>query len=163
MSCIPSLSVPRSLAGVVVAAWILATAASAEAQVGFGVRAGVSADPDQFVFGVHYNSKPLFDHLNFRPNADVGVGDDLTTFTANFEFAYWIPIQKKPWSVYVGGGPALVVYHHGDNSGDSGHTDTEPGFNLLVGFAHRGGLFAEVKAGLIDSPAVKFIIGYTFR
>jgi hypothetical protein len=151
------------VAGILAAAWMLAVPQAAQAQKGPGVRAGVSADPDQFVFGGHYDFGPLIEHLSFRPNAEIGIGDDRTTLSVNFEFAYWFPVNKKPLSVYVGGGPALVVYHYGDGSDHAGRTDTEPGFNLLVGLAHRGGLFAEVKAGLIDSPAVKFTIGYTFR
>ncbi len=157
------LRFPLILVTVLVASWMLAAPKAAYAQQGLGVRAGVSADPDQFIFGGHYDTGPLIEHLSFRPNAEVGVGDSRTTLSVNFEFAYWIPINKKPWSVYVGGGPALLVYHHNEGSDNAGHTDTEPGFNLLVGVAHRGGLFAEVKAGLIDSPAVKFTVGYTFR
>jgi hypothetical protein len=157
------LPLPLILVTVLVASWMLAAPEAASAQQGPGVRAGVSADPDQFIFGGHYDTGPLIEHLSFRPNAEVGVGDNRTTLSVNFEFAYWIPINKKPWSVYVGGGPALLVYHHNEGSDNAGHTDTEPGFNLLVGVAHRGGLFAEVKAGLIDSPAVKFTVGYTFR
>jgi hypothetical protein len=155
---------PRSflLVSVVAGGLLLAAPQTARAQSGPGIRAGVSADPDQFVFGGHYDTGYLFDRVSFRPNVEVGVGDNVTTLSVNFEFAYWFRM-KKPWNVYAGGGPALVVYTHGDRPDEPGHTDTEPGFNLLIGLAHRGGLFAEVKAGLIDSPSVKFMIGYTFR
>jgi hypothetical protein len=146
-------------------AWVFLTsfpcAASAQTRSGFGVRAGVGANPDQFHFGAHYDTGPLFDRLSFRPNLEVGVGDDVTTIAANFEFAYWIPIKRKPWAVYVGGGPALVI-----SSFDEGHgsdTQTEPGFNLLVGLGHSRGFFAEAKLGLIDSPEAKFTVGYTWK
>lgn len=142
---------------------MLVAPGAAHAQQGPGVRAGVSADPDQFIFGGHYDTGPLIERLSFRPNAEVGVGDDRTTLSVNFEFVYWFPVSRKPWSIYAGAGPALLVYHHSETSEHAGGTDTEPGFNLLVGIAHKGGLFAEVKAGLIDSPAVKFTVGYTFR
>jgi hypothetical protein len=145
----------------------LATAprpALAQIGAGFGVRAGVSANPDQFHFGAHYDTGPLFDRLSFRPNLEVGLGDDVTTIAANFEFAYWFPIKRKPWAVYVGGGPALIVYSFNvpvDEHG--GNTDTQPGFNLLVGIAHARGFFAEAKLGLIDSPEAKFTVGYSWR
>ena len=42
-------------------------------------------------------------------------------------------------------------------------TDTGGGLNVLVGLAHREGLFTELKLGLGDSPDVKFAVGYTFR
>ena len=141
---------------VVCAVFVIGLASRVEAQ-GFGVRAGVSADPDQFYGGIDYETAELLDRLRFRPNLEIGVGDDATLTTVNFEFAYRIPIQKKPWSVYVGGGPALVISHaHGD-------TNTGGGFNILLGIAHRRGLFAEIKVGTIDSPGFKFGVGYRFR
>lgn len=141
---------------VVCAVFVIGLASRVEAQ-GFGVRAGVSADPDQFYGGIDYETAELLDRLRFRPNLEIGVGDDATLTTVNFEFAYRIPIQKKPWSVYVGGGPALVISRaHSD-------TNTGGGFNILLGIAHRRGLFAEIKVGAIDSPGFKFGVGYRFR
>jgi hypothetical protein len=134
----------------------LAAAARVGAQ-GLGVRAGVSADPDQFYGGIDYETAELLERLRFRPNLEIGVGDDVTLTTVNFEFVYRIPIQKKPWHVYVGAGPALVISHaHND-------TDTGGGFNILLGLAHRGGLFTEIKVGAIDSPSFKFGVGYRFK
>jgi len=143
---------------VCVAAFVLLIglgAHKAEAQ-GLGILAGVSAEPDQFYFGIGYETAELLERLRFRPNLEVGVGDGTTT-TANFEFAYRIPIQKKPWSVYVGGGPAFVLTHAHDN------TDAGGGFNILLGVAHRRGLFTEIKVGAIDSPNFKFGVGYRFK
>jgi hypothetical protein len=131
------------------------SAGRAQAQ-GVGLNAGVSADPDQFYFGVGYETAELLDRLRFRPNLEIGVGDG-SLITANFEFAYRIPIQRKPWHVYVGGGPALVISHAHDD------TDTGGGFNILLGLAHRRGLFTEIKVGVIDSPGFKFGVGYRFR
>jgi hypothetical protein len=161
---LPPLPVLECLAAfALVGAMVIATPAPAMAQFGsgFGVRAGVSADPDQFHFGAHYDTGPLFERLSFRPNVELGVGDNVTTVTVNFEFAYWIPIPRRPWAVYVGGGPALNVFRSDDAHG--GNTDTEPGFNLLIGLGHRRGFFAEAKLGLIDSPEAKFTVGYTWR
>ncbi len=126
-------------------------------QPGIGVRAGVSADPDQFYFGAHFDTGPFVDRLSFRPNAEVGVGNNVTTVTGNFEFAYWVPIPRHPWNIYFGGGPAIVVYDHSNN------TDVQPGFNLLMGVAHHSGFMVEIKAGLIDSPEFKFGVGYTWH
>jgi hypothetical protein len=44
-----------------------------------------------------------------------------------------------------------------------GNTNSEGGFNLLIGVQHNSGLFAELKAGLADSPNVKVGVGYAFR
>ena len=39
----------------------------------------------------------------------------------------------------------------------------EPGFNLIVGAEAASGLFFEVKIGAIDSPDLKFGVGWSFR
>ncbi len=130
-------------------------AAPASAQ-GIGVRAGVSGDPDQFYAGLHYETKELIDRLRFRPNIELGVGDDVTLVALNFEFAYRFPLNGKVWNVYLGAGPALNIYDNHD-------TELQGGFNILVGLAHRRGLFTELKVGLGDSPGVKFGVGYQFR
>jgi hypothetical protein len=130
-------------------------AAPAEAQ-GPGVRGGLSLDPDQFYFGGHFETQPLVDRLRFRPNAEIGVGDDVTVVAFNFEFAYFFP-SRQAWQLYAGAGPALNII-------DTEH-DTEPeaGFNILIGAQHRGGLFFEFKVGMVDSPDVKFGVGFTWR
>lgn len=145
---------PLLFATVVASLMLLATPANAQT---FGVRAGASADPDQFFFGGHYETKPLMKNLTFRPNIEVGVGDDVTLVAFNIEFAYWIDLDNQPWRVYLGGGPAANLYDRDDS------TDLEGGFNLMVGAQHRGGLFVEFKVGLIDSPDVKFGVGYAFK
>ncbi len=134
---------------------------SAIAQPGFGLRAGVTADPDQFHFGAHYVSDPLLGHLTFRPNLEIGVGNDVTAIAANFEFAYNIPIPKKDISVYIGAGPSLNVFRRDRPEDD--RTDSGGGFNMLLGMEHKKGLFGEFKVGALDSPEVKFTVGYTFR
>ena len=129
-------------------------------EAGPGVRIGVSGSPAQFYFGAHYNTDPIVDRLSFRPNLEVGLGDDRTSVCGNFEFAYWWKIPDHPWHVYAGGGPAVVVYRFTEGAG--GSTDVKAGFNLLLGTEHKSGLFVELKLGLIDSPEVKFGIGYTW-
>ena len=42
-------------------------------------------------------------------------------------------------------------------------SDTEGGFNILLGVRQRSGLFFELKVGAVDSPDLKFGVGYTFR
>jgi hypothetical protein len=124
---------------------------------GLGVRAGASVDPDQFYFGGHYESRPLVEQLHFRPNVELGVGDDITTVGLNFEFVYKIPIQDSPWSLYAGGGPAVNFYSFNDNN------ETEGGLNVLFGAETAQGLFFELKLGALDSPDLKVGVGYTWR
>jgi hypothetical protein len=145
----------RRLAAVFFGLVFLLLAAPASAQLTAGVRAGASIDPDQFYFGGHVETEPLVENVYFRPNVEIGVGDNVTTLAFNFELAYKFPTTQQ-WRPYAIAGPALVIYDVGSDTSSHG------GFNLGVGFEHSGGLFAEVKAGLIDSPNFKVGIGFRF-
>ena len=127
-----------------------------------GVRGGLSVDPDQFYFGGHIETSPLVDRLHFRPNVEVGIGDDLTLIAANMEFVYKFP-TRRAWNVYAGGGPALNIYMFDNDGQGDNDAETEAGFNILVGVEQSRGLFFEFKIGAIDSPDFKFGVGYTWR
>ena len=122
-----------------------------------GIRAGISVDPDQFYFGGHLETSPLIDRLHFRPNVEVGFGDDLVLIGANMEFVYKFP-RRGGWGIYAGAGPALNVFMF-----DNDDTETDAGFNILLGVENARGLFFEFKVGAIDSPDFKFGVGWTFR
>ena len=144
------------------AAWVLAALAlvvlpSAAAAQGAGIRGGVSSDPDQFYFGGHYETRPLVEQLYFKPNAELGVGEDLLTVGLNAEFVYKVPLQG-PWNFYAGAGPAINIFNF-----DNGADFTEPGFNVLFGVETTRGLMFELKLGAMDSPDLKFGVGYTWR
>jgi hypothetical protein len=146
----------------VVAAMAVTVFATAARAQGLGIRAGASADPDQFYAGVHVETRELAEHLRFRPNVEVGFGDDVTLVAFNFEFTYRLPPAALPrslsmWHLYVGGGPALNIFKV------SNDTRSEGGFNGLVGLEHRNGLFAEAKLGALKSPSFKFAVGYSFH
>ena len=148
--------------GVAILALGFANVSAAQEQV--GIRVGISGDPDQFVLGGHIETSPLLDRLVFRPNAEIGIGNDLVLIAFNLEFAYKIPLVDNPWTVYVGAGPALNILSFSDDGGRRGRddTDVEGGFNILLGAEHGGGLFTEFKVGASNSPDLKFIVGYSF-
>jgi hypothetical protein len=130
---------------------------SPAAAQGPGIRGGIAVDPDQFYFGGHYETSPLVDSLYFRPNVEVGIGDDLTLIGVNMEFVYKFT-TRRPWNIYAGAGPALNIIMP-----DDGDTNTDAGFNIMVGVEQSSGLFFEFKIGAIDSPDFKFGVGWTFR
>jgi hypothetical protein len=136
-------------------ALLVLAATTASAQV--GIRGGISIDPDQGYFGVHYETSPLIDRLHFRPNLEVGLGDDLTHVGLNMEFIYKFPRRRQNWNLYAGGGPA-VNFYSSDND-----TNTEGGLNLMIGAEQSRGLMFEAKFGVFDSPDFKFGVGWTFR
>ena len=136
---------------------VLATPAAAQtSSYSYGFRAGASVDPDQFYFGGQIETKPLVENVHFRPNVEIGVGNDVTLVGINFELAYKFP-TKQPWRPYVAGGPALNIFRA------NGESEAQGGFNIALGVEHRGGLFGEVKIGALDSPDFKFGIGFRFR
>jgi hypothetical protein len=128
----------------------------ASAQIRAGVRGGLSVDPDQVYVGGHIQTTPLIDQVRFRPNIEVGFGDDVTLTAFNFEFVYGFP-ARGPWHVYAGGGPSVNVFRFDTV------TNTDAGFNLLIGAENRGGLFFEGKVGVASGANAKFGVGYTFH
>ena len=154
------VSVNRWLTGLsFLLAVVLFSSTPASAQDG-GIRGGISIDPDQFYFGGHLEAGPLVDRLYFRPNVEVGFGDDLTLIGANMEFVYKFSTGRA-LNLYAGAGPALNIFMF-DGEGDN-DAETEAGFNILVGAETPRGLFFEFKMGAIDSPDFKFGVGYTWR
>ena len=125
-------------------------------QLSTGVRAGASLDPDQFYFGGHVETRELAENVTFRPNIEIGIGNEVTTIALNFELAYKFQTKQSPWRPYAVFGPALNIYN------TDVETSSHGGFNIGGGVEHRGGLFGEVKFGTIDSPDIKFGIGFRF-
>jgi hypothetical protein len=149
---------------VVVAA---AVPALADSQVRWGLRGGVTIDPDQAYFGAHLDAGEMFPHGHFVPNIEFGFGDHTTLIALNPELAYrFDPAPGSAWGFYAGGG--LGVNFYSWDTGWHGHdgSDTQLGLNLLGGATRRmsGGneLFFEVKLGLADSPSGKIGVGVTF-
>src|SRR6188508_3100794 len=99
-----------------------------------GIRGGISIDPDQFYFGGHFETSPLVDRLYFRPNLEIGIGDDVTLIGANMEFVYKFT-RNRALNAYAGAGPALNIFMP-----DEGDTSTDAGFNILVGAETPKGL-----------------------
>ena len=118
---------------IVAAVSLTVFAVPARAQ-GVGVRAGASADPDQFYAGVHFETGELAERLRFRPNVEVGVGDNVTLVALNLEFTYRLPptAPRLPralsmWHLYVGAGPALNIFRFPND------TRPEGGWEFLHG------------------------------
>jgi hypothetical protein len=128
---------------------------------GLGVRAGASADPDQFYIGVHKDLAEIVDRLWFRPNAEVGFGSHAVLFALNGEFLYNVHISSREWTPYVGGGPSLLIGSFRVPGGGR-DTDAGGGFNFVGGVQQTKGFMAEIKLGVIDSPDFKVGVGWTW-
>jgi hypothetical protein len=145
----------RFLQFAAVLAVLLLANGSAQAQ-GIGFQGGVSVDPEQGYFGTHFETPELFQNFRFRPGIDGGFGGDFSLAALNIEFLYNFAIGRS-WSVYQGGGPAVVFLRQNDQ------TSTHGGSFYTFGFAHENGFFTDFKLGYGTVPTLKFGVGFTVR
>ena len=87
MSHLVTRSITR-LSFLLVALFVLTSPAAAQDG---GLRGGLTVDPISSISAVTSRRSPLVDRLYFRPNLEVGFGDDLTLIAANMEFVYKFP------------------------------------------------------------------------
>ena len=135
-----------------------------------GVRAGEAFNPELFTFGVQSQMGPIFHpRVLFRPNAEFAFGEVTDLVALNLEGIYRFSRkgERGNWTPYVGLGPSLNFIHQSYQQGRQisfGNFDYETGFNVLAGFAHRNGMFVELKSSLYSGPAPKLrlIFGYNF-
>ena len=131
---------------------VFCLAASTASAAGFGVRGGYTIDPDQFHVGAHYNVGQIFKPIRLVPNVEIGFGDNFTLWALNADFIW--DISDSAFS--LGGEVGLNISDH-DNGSNS-----DLGLSILGDWAFSPKWFLEAKLGLVDSPDVKFTVGYTF-
>src|SRR5687768_13059252 len=135
---------------------VVATPALSRAQ-GYAVRTGANINPDQFSVGGQYEVGPISDRFWLQPNIDVGFGNDATLVAGNFDAVYRRSLTRNSvWTGYGGGGPALNWYKL------NGYSATELGVNALGGLMHASGMSLEARVGFLDSPRLRFGVGYAF-
>jgi len=144
---------------------LLAGIGPARAQYsGWGPRLGVSINPDQIRFGGHMDFR-AGSQVRLQPNIEVGVGDNMTLLSMNFDAAYRFRQQWDVWTPYLGGGVGLNVVSD-DNHGVLDQSSSEAGLNMIggieKGLSSGSRFFVESKLGLIDAPDVMFTVGWTF-
>jgi hypothetical protein len=123
----------------------------------FGLRGGLTLEPDQFHIGGHIDLGPVLDPLRIVPNIEIGFGSNNTVIAFNGDLIYDFP--DTPWSI---GGELGMNYVDNDNADSS----TDFGLSVLgdyrVGLSSGKTLLLEAKLGLIDSPDFKFTVGWGF-
>lgn len=138
---------------------------------GWGVRGGVSDDPDQVVLGAQVDLGEFLPDLAFRPHADLGLGDDATVLTLGLPVLYRLPIEGD-FTVYGGGGVAVGLVDQDEDderrddegTNDEG-TDVEIAPLLSAGIewpVGRGDLGVELNAAGGDLPSVKLMAVWGF-
>lgn len=130
---------------------------------GFGVRAGVSIDPDQFHFGGHYDVGAIATNLRLVPNIEIGLGNDVTLICLNGDLLYDFP--DTPWSVGGELGVNIAKYdfpagYVGDDSDTNIGLSAVGDYRLTLNSGKT--LLLEAKLGISDSPDFKFTVGWNF-
>ena len=123
---------------------------------GVGFQGGVTVDPEQAFIGTHFETGELFQNFRFRPGIDGSFGGDFSLATLNIEFLYYLQVGRS-WSLYQGGGPAVVFVRQDDR------TSTHAGTFFTFGFAHENGFFTDFKIGTGSAQTLKFGVGFTVR
>jgi hypothetical protein len=146
---------------------LLLLAVPAAATTAWGLRGGITFDPDQAHVGAHLDGGELFRNGVFLPNIEIGFGDDITLVTLNPELVYQFDRRSRSgWGFYVGGGLGINFWSWDDGGRGGDDSDTDLGLNALGGINKRlrGGevFFVELKLGLADSPDAKITAGVTF-
>ena len=133
----------------VLAAALITSAVPAFANV--GLHAGLSLDPDDFMFGIHFQSNPMAENLTWVPSIEAGFGD-VTWVGGNLDLHYQFKTDSKT-APYAGGGITLNWF---DTEGDS---ELDFGGSILGGISLSPKYFLEAKVGLGDVPDWKFYVG----
>lgn len=126
---------------------------------GWGLRAGVSDNPDQFVVGAQFNFGEVYRDVRFQPSVDLGFGDDRKILSANLPVFYRYPASRA-LTLYGGGGLTLG-YIDSDHEGSD--FDISP---LLAGGLEwpvaPGRLSLELSVAGGNLPAAKLMVGWMF-
>ena len=130
---------------------------------GIGPRLGMTVNPDQFHFGVHFDFGDISNNLMMQPNLEIGIGDNLTVVAPTFELDYRFRPDWGAWTPYLGGGIGPIFYSH-ENGNSNSEVAVYMQFGIGKGSAlnRSGHFFIEGKLGLADAPDFKGTIGWTF-
>ena len=125
---------------------------------GWGIRGGLSVDPDQFFVGGHLDFGEFVENVHFRPNVTAGFGDHITIISINPDVFYTFPVEDIG-ALYVGG---LFAFQWLDYEYEYLDTDTEVGLHAIAGLElATTPLFFELNVGIDDAPDLKAAVGYT--
>ncbi len=129
----------------------------------FGIRAGYTSwkSVNQGHFGAHLYLGELWPNVEFTPNVEFGLGDDVFIMTINGDVTYnFTEFFSHPWGLYGGGSLSFNLVNP-----QTGDTETDIGLSGLVGtkytFANDHIGMAEIRFGIMDSPSFKLTFGYT--
>ncbi|MGD8867249.1 MAG: hypothetical protein PVI01_06455 [Gemmatimonadales bacterium] len=134
-----------------------ALAQEAPSGLGFGLRAGLGLDPDQFVVGGQFSLGKSLKIFRVVPSVDVGFGDNRTTIDFNGDFLVRLIVEGTSFGLYGGGGPTLAFI---DRSG--GDSNWEFGLSLVAGLQvpliPKKATNLEARFGIGDIPDFRLLL-----
>lgn len=159
--------------GVIALLLSLSTLAATADDLGFGLRGGLTTDPDTFFVGGHLQFSGLIpdtDALVFEPSVELGFGDetigngpgavDYTTLRAAADLKWMLhPGSDSTLHFYPLVGLSIYNLSLSDCDGDC--SSTELGLNLGGGVSF-GAIAVEVALGTGDTPELSARVSYTF-
>jgi len=138
----------------------LGASAPSLADNAWGVRVGISDDPDQIVGGVDWDLGTIVDRWRWQPSVEIGFGDDVKTAAGNLLAAYRFRPQRD-FAPYLGA-QLSAVYYDIDNGGN----ETEIGPAFVAGFdtplSSNRRFRLELQLGFGDIPDAKVMAGWSF-
>ena len=118
---------------------------------GVGIHLGATTSPDDFLVGLHFQSRPVAENLRLVPSVEAGFGD-ATMVAGNLDLHY--PFKtSSDLAPYIGGGLTINWFDF------DGGSETDFGGSVLGGISLSSKWFFETKLGLGDVPDWKFYVG----
>jgi|SRR3989304_7894090 len=129
---------------------------------GVGVRLGYGFDPDQVVFGAQAVYGKIFKFADLVPSFDLGLGDNMTTYTFNTDLRFLVlPLPKSSSAIYMSFGPSLTYWDP-----KNADPDLEIGLSVTggvrMGIGQSGFYNLEARFGVGDVPDVRIMLGVFF-
>lgn len=138
---------------------VLGPAPAAAEPTLFGLRGGLTDDPDTVFLGGHLAFYPTdLRRLRIEPSVELGFGDGVDfTLRGNLNFKVMFPVSRDAAFYPILG--AYLYYLSFDDC--DGCDDTEFGVNLGLGFSFSG-IGLDLTFGLPEYPDITFTLSYTF-
>ncbi len=157
-----NLRKPHSYHLALALALFIFAASSVSAKNSFGVRGGFASTPDQLVIGGQAELGRALQTARFAPSVDVGLGSDLTAWTFNADFRWYLfNLPESGIKFYGAAGPTLLLASAG-----KGGSDSNLGLSLVAGMRipMKGGrrYNLEARFGIGDIPDFKLMLGILF-
>jgi opacity protein-like surface antigen len=145
-------------------AWAAGEESQYKNPTGWGVRLGLSDDPDQVVVGVQYDFGEILKDVHFEPNFEIGIGDDHTILSGTAAVHYhFMDVERIRF--YAGGGVALGWVDI-DRRGVEDDSEFEVGIKAMGGILfplkNRRDFFAELDIGVGDLQEIQVMVGWRF-